>query len=133
MGRLWMWVLGGAGLLWALKASAKSNEGKSGDLSVVIAFSPIASDSVVRVLEAILSSKTACPGLPPIKALLGTPTADAPKTIGGKNTVVVRATFSALWTHDTLGPIKEAARQCLLKHLQSVDPKVVEVSATRTS
>jgi hypothetical protein len=134
MGRLWMWVLGGAGLLWAIKASAQTSR-KLGDLTVTVAFPLMRSDPTSRaqrvleinkVLQAVLSAKTACPGLPPITGLLNTSVSDPPAS-------VVTATFAAEWTHDTLGPIKEVVRQCLLRHLQSIHPEVRDVSATRTS
>ena len=132
MNRFWLWALGAGTLLWGLKALADK---KLGELNVDITFTPLTADSVNKVLNAIMTSKTTCPGLPPIKSRLGEPqVVSTPVGVsGGTPSGTVRVDFMAEWAHDKLGPIKEDARQCLLKYLQSVEPKISNVSATRAT
>lgn len=135
MNRFWWWALGAGTLLWGLKAMAAAPK-KLGELTLSITFSPLNAGSVNAVLSAILSAKTSCPGLPPIKTLLGTPEVTGTAvSVTGKTqpSATVRAVFAAEWSHDTLGPIKEEARQCLLRYLQGIEPKIVSIAAIRTT
>jgi hypothetical protein len=124
MRNYWKWLIGGSLAFWAYKAYAQGS--KPGNLSVTITFKPggLNMASMNNALNAILGMRQVCTGAPDIQNA-----ASAPSVAG--NTVGV--VFSALWTHDRLGPIKETVRACYLAHLQALDKNVIDIRAERVS
>ena len=135
--RRWIpWMIAGAALFVATKVFAQK---KTGELAVTLTFKKLpranaeqqaaATAAVGRAIAGVLTAPKACPGLPAIREAGA---AEAEISDSGDVSTVSK-TFVAEWTHDTLGPIKDIARDCLLRHLQSVEPLVMSVAATRVS
>lgn len=138
--RFWLWTLGGVGFLWAAKAYAQSKK-KLGELEVTLSFRKFSSntteerqlsnDVIHTAFNAVKTVKKVCPGFPEIQdPALSTGTMTTAE-VG--DTTVAKMTFPTYWTHDTMGPIREEVRKCLLGALQKSAPNLVNVAAVRIS
>lgn len=110
--------------LLAYRAKAKV---KTGELSISV--EGFKSADADRMLAAILTANTTCPGLPKISKLLR-----GPFVAGGAGPGPLSASYvvEAEWAHDVLGPLKGTPLGCLERRLQAVTPGV-RVTAERIS
>jgi hypothetical protein len=126
--RWWWWLGGGLLALWAYKASAS---GKKGELAIHL--KGFKSEAADRLLAAILTANSECPGLPKITKLVRGPFVSGGVTEPGLKSELSAGYFvEAEWTHDVLGPIQDIARGCLERRLQAVVPGI-KVTAERLS
>jgi hypothetical protein len=123
----WWWLFGAGAVLWAVnKNRAEAQTRKEGNLAVSISWKP-GTNTMVAVnnsLNALLKVLTVCEGFPSIVGAV-----QAPAVSGS----VANSIFTALWTHDTMGPIKESVRVCTLKALQALDANITDFQASRIS